>query len=213
VIDKAFRADDHARLVETDVMRVLDDHVLVVANAYDTGFSTHWATGSLLALDLFEERWAATHDLEASFAHVRLEFPTRARKLVPDPDDELVGEPGATLLSAQLEADHVDVAWIGPQHLVVVRDGRVASRTQPDTLVEMGRAQGFDMHDSPHRHVITRTIRTSDILEPHIARFMLQEGDRVIVASEAIDDAIGTTAREVLEKMPRDKFECVIVVA
>jgi hypothetical protein len=124
-----------------------------------------------------------------------------------------LGEPGASLLAACIEGDSVDVVWIGPQHLVVVRDGIVASRTQPDTLVELGRAQGFDMNDSPHRHVLTRTIRRDDILPPHSARFALQRDDRVIIASEAVDHAIAPSAREVLEKLPRDKFECVILVA
>jgi hypothetical protein len=167
--------------------------VIVVANAYADG-------------------WTVTQDLEASFAHVRLEFPTRARSLPGgDSSDDWAGEPGASLLAARIEPDHVDVVWIGTQHLVVVRDGTIAHRTQPDTLVEMGRAQGFDMTDSPHRHVVTRTIRPGDILEPHIARFVLEKGDRVIVASEAIDGAIGgNSASDVMEKLPRDKFECVV---
>ena len=214
-VDAAFRAHDNehwSAVTREDVLRVLDGRVIAVANAFAHGFASFWPEGSRLVLDLFAERWTATHDLEAAMAQVRLEFPSRAMKLPSTSDDELSGDPAATLLAAAFEEKHVDVVWIGTEHLVVVRDGTVAFRTQPDTLVEMGRAQGFDMTDSPHRHVITRTIRREDILEPHVARFMLQKGDRVIVASEAVDGAIASTAGEVLEKLPRDKFECVIVV-
>lgn len=204
MIEIAFRAQ--ARIAEGDVVRVIDEHVIAIANAFSDGWSPLWPEGSRLALDLFASSWSRTGDLEAGFAHVRLEFPS-------EPRDDLAGEPGASLLAARVDGDCVDVVWIGPQHLVVVRDGVVVSRTQPDTLVEMGRAQGFDMKDSQHRHVLTRTIRRDDITEPHTARFALKKGDRVILASEAVDDAIGgQTAREILEKLPRDKFECVIVV-
>jgi hypothetical protein len=217
VIERAFRAhtNEHwTRVVEEDVSCVLDERVVVVANAYADGWSSFWPEGSRAVLELFAERWRATRDLEASFAHVRLELPARASSLLGNRagDDDLSGDPGASLLAARIEVDHVDVVWIGTQHLVVVRDHVVVARTQPDTLVEMGRAQGFDMHDSPHRHVITRTIRSGDILAPHTARFVLERGDRVIVSSEAVDDAIAETARDVIEKLPRDKFECVVIV-
>ena len=211
MIDVAFRAEDRMRLTEQDVMRVLDERVVLIANAYDSGFSICWPEGSRVVLDLFAERWSSTHDWEASFAYVRVKFPEKATAIL-GPIDEDLGEPAATLLAAHVQPSHVDVVWIGPQHLVVVRDGVVVSRTQPDTLVEMGRAQGFDLEDSPHRHVLTRTIRREDILPPHASRFALKTGDRVIVASEAVDDAIDATSREILEKLPRNKFECVIVV-
>jgi hypothetical protein len=215
VIDVAFRAHENAHwtpVARQDVLRVIDDRVIVVANAYADGFSSFWPIGSRTVLELFDERWKATRDLEASFAHVRLQFPERAATLPHPFEDEDLGPPAASLLAAVIEPDVIDVAWIGTQHLVVVRDGAVTSRTQPDTLVEMGRAQGFDMTDSPHRDVITRTIRREDILPPHTARFARKKGDRVIVASEALDAAIAETARAVLEKLPRDKFECAIVI-
>ena len=66
------------------------------------------------------------------------------------------------------------------------------------------------MNGSPHRHVITRTIRREDILAPHTARFGRKPGDRVIVASEAVDAARAETAAGTLAKLERDKFECVI---
>ena len=215
MIETAFRAhenEDWTPVARDDVMRVIDDRVVLVANAFAHGFASFWPEGSRVVLDLFAERWNATHDLEKSFAHVRLEFPTRALALARE--DEDLGGPSASLLAAVAQSDFVDVVWIGPQHLVIVRDGVVASRTQPDTLVELGRAEGFDMTESPHRHVLTRTMRIQDILPPQTARFALQKGDRVIVASEAVDDVIGgKTAQEVLEKLPRDKFDCVIFVA
>ena len=217
MIEVAFRAHENEhwkRVTEEDVVRVIDEQVIVVANAYADGWSSFWPEGSRAVLDLFTERWRATGDLEASFAHVRLEFHARATSVLGrDDSDDWGGEPGASLLVARFESDHVDVLWIGVQHLVVVRDGVVVSRTQPDTLVELGRAQGFDYGDSPHKHVITRCIRPGDILPPHDARFQLKKGDRVIIASEAIDGAIrGETPPDVLEKLPRDKFECVVFV-
>lgn len=216
MIDVAFRAhgNEHWKPVtKEDVMRVIDERVIAIANAYADGWSSFWPNGSRAVLELFAERWATTRDLEASFAYVRLEFPARAASL-PDamPTDELSGEPAASLLAARIDDAHVDVVWIGDPHLVVVRDGVVIARTQPDTLVEMYRAQGLDLSESPHRHVMTRTIRPGDILEPHIARFAVEKGDRVILASQEVDAAIAENAHDVLEKLPRDKFECVIVV-
>ncbi len=215
MIERAFRAhtNEHwTRVAEEDVMRVLDERVIVVANAYAHGFASFWPEGSRVVLDLFAERWASAHDLEAAMAHVRAEFPSRAMKLPDTSDDELNGQPAATLLAAAIDASHVDVVWIGPEHLVVVRDGVVVFRSRPDTLAEMARAQGFDYADSPHKHILTRTIQRGDILPPHTARFALAKGDRVIVASVAIDEAIAETSRDVIEKLPRDKFECVVVV-
>src|SRR5581483_9366957 len=142
VIDKAFRAHENEhwwRVAEEDVMRVLDDRIIVIANAFAHGFASFWPEGSRVALDLFAGRWARTNDVEASMAHMRAAFPSRAMQMPGTSDDELSGEPAATLLAAHVEPSHVDVVWIGPQHLVVVRDGVVVSRTQPDTLVEMGR--------------------------------------------------------------------------
>ena len=94
MIDVAFRAHDNEHwtpVLEGDVLRVIDDRVLVVANAYADGFSSFWPAGSRAVLELFAERWNTTHDLEASFAHVRLEFPARATTLPHPTDDEDLG--------------------------------------------------------------------------------------------------------------------------
>ncbi|HEY2369128.1 MAG TPA: hypothetical protein VGH87_22180, partial [Polyangiaceae bacterium] len=114
------------RITREDVVRVIDERVVVIANAYADGWSSFWPAGSRAAIELFAERWATARDLEASFAHVRLEFPARATSLLGDTSDEWAGEPAASLLVASIEPTHVDVVWIGEEHLVVVRDGVVA---------------------------------------------------------------------------------------
>jgi hypothetical protein len=211
VIDVAFIAREETRLAQSDIVRAEGD-VVLVANAYAHGFSTRWPEGSRLVLDLFGEKWRDSRSLDESFAFVRLEFPERARSLGAT-DDELAGGPGASLLAAHVAEEYVDVRFIGPEQLVVVRDGVVVSRTTPDTLVERARAQGFDMNDSPHRAVLTRTIGVGDILDPGSARFMVALGDRIVIATEAVDRvAARPSAHAILDGLEVEHFGCVCVI-
>jgi len=119
-----------------DVVRVIEDDgrlIIAMASGYQDGFSTCWAAGSRLLLDLFGAAWNEGRDARTAFAAARAAFPARAAGLLTDLDD-LGGGPAASLLVAALDEDEVTQTWIGGHRAALVRDGAVVAEAAPQTL-------------------------------------------------------------------------------
>lgn len=189
-----------------NVVRVFEDEgvlVCVLANAYDSGFSTCWPAGSAHLLDLFEAAWRAKKG--ASPTRLRAAFGLAARAFVEsevalEPRDvDFPDSPGAgSLLVAAIERDCLELAWLGAGIALVRRGDQILAANRPHTL-----ASQLESGDSPVPeglgHVLTRTIQRPEDA-PDVASLALAHGDVVVLS--AADR--GERWREVLARSPME---------
>lgn len=133
-----------------DLIRIHDEAgalMIALANGHEDGWSTCWARGSRLVLDLLLEAWRAARGelaerAPAAIDEVRRQFPARARALAADDPDDLCGAPAGTIVMASIDGASGRFDWIGPDSGLVIRGGAVATQTLPHTLQERAREEG-----------------------------------------------------------------------
>jgi len=174
-----------------DVVRVVRDGectLLLMANAFESAFSTCWPAGSRLILNLFESAWGyAEGDTERrlleAYKAAAYAFAERADSLIgPEPD--VADTPACVLTVAAIEESGVTFAWIGGDVGLLVRSHEIVGMTSPHTLRERYRSEHpGDLAVANVPNVLTRLIgaRESGDLE---SRFVAaQAGDLVVLRS------------------------------
>ena len=177
----------------TDLIRVHVDAngvvLALLANGFDSGFSTCWPIGSRLVLDLFVDAWTSSSGststrLATSVRRSRDHFVAAAPNLVGDRhvDDD---PPGAALLAVVVEGAKVHAAWIGGDQALLARGFETVGGTTPHTLFEQFKRehpdQALNLDAIPN--VLVRCFGPHD--EPDFAVFDAQAGDTLLLLSKA----------------------------
>lgn len=175
-----------------DVMRVVQgerETLAAIAAGYDSGFSTGWAAGSRLILDLLVDAWH--RDPATAFAAARSAYLDAARPLVP-PDDDFGDTPAASLLVARILDRRVELEWLGEGGALIARDGELLARTRRHILRDEY-ADRFppDTDLSKVPNVLTRVIGATPA-DSETLTVAIVPGDRVILASTKILDALSS---------------------
>ena len=123
-----------------------DVHLALLANGYESGFSTCWPPGSRLILDLFEDAWRdstgeVAERLAVSFQRARATFVTEAPALITEEADFPDDAPAAALLAVAMEGSTAHAAWIGGDVAVLARGFESVAETTPHTLREKYRRE------------------------------------------------------------------------
>jgi hypothetical protein len=181
------KASDVARVFEADD----GVQLTLLANGYDSGFSTCSPPVSRLVLDLFVDEWSVTSGpvrarLEAAFNVARRRFVEEASSLLtPDPyfPDEL---PAATLLAVAVEGATVHMAWVGGDVAVLARGFRAITSTTPHTLIERCKRERPEVtHLSQVPNVLVRRI-AKDAVEQDSLDYVaahVEAGDTLLLLS------------------------------
>jgi hypothetical protein len=180
----------------TDVVRVHDDRSGVVlallANGFDSGFSTCWPPGSRLVLDLFLDAWATSTGptpkrLASAFLQCRDRFVAGVPALISDKDDS--DPPGGTLLAVAIDGATIHATWLGGDTALLARGFETVAKTTPHTLREqVGREhpdQAQNLDAIPN--VVVRSFGPLAPQEvPDVAEFTAQAGDTLLLLSSRI---------------------------
>lgn len=140
----------------------------------------------------------------------------------------------STTLTAVLgNGERFGLAHVGDSRAYLWRDGRCAQVTKDHTLVQMmldsGELTAEQAEDFPYRSVIARSITHLDPPEPDLLLLDLQEGDRLLLASDGLtdlvpaetiaatltdnddlDQAVGRLVRLALDAGGRDNVTCIL---
>ncbi len=98
-----------------------DATVVLMANAYEHGFSVFWPRGSALLMERFAAAWSSATTrgparMETSFDAVVRDFVDAAEPLrEPWAKEDDQGGPAGTLLACALGSTEAHVLWIGDQ--------------------------------------------------------------------------------------------------
>lgn len=162
--------------------------IAVVANAYDSGFSTRWPRGSSILIAEVCGNWDATGGtvaarLRETFYEAASAFIDEARTLLKPASPE--EEPAASLMVAVVERGVVHLAWVGEGCAVHARAGGVVARAKPHTLG--ARRPG----DAPEalRDTLARLIDSRHAYSVSEKLFVLEPGDRFAMSNRPRDYA------------------------
>jgi hypothetical protein len=187
-----------------DVLRVIDAGerlLLVLAAAYETGWSTCWAVGSRLLLDLFEESWRAHGAVETAFAAAAAAFPARATPLIEP--DELAGAPAASLLVADVGPTDVTITWLGEHRALRIRNGDTDEVAPSHTVRNRFAGTQAAQVNPAVAHVLVGTIGVGDATQ-ETRRADLRAGDALLLlggAAARLDaDLAGRNADAIVER-------------
>lgn len=177
----AGEAHDLVRLYEDGELRLA-----LLANGYESGFSTCWPPASRWVLDRFATEWPRTTGavatrLRETFAATRGAFRAIAPTLLaPDadfPDDT----PDASLLVAAIDGTTIDLVWLGADRAFVIgRDDRLIATNEPHTLRAQFRREHPDVPLDNVPHITTKLLVRDD--EPSYLQIDAQPGDRLVLA-------------------------------
>lgn len=165
--------------------------LLLLANGYESGFSTCWPIGSRLLLDELERAWASGGGSAAARLGDAVEaasaaFCEKAPSIVPADGDFGEEFVAGTFLAVAVTGATAEVVWVGDAGAVLVRRGAVAARTRPHTMGERIREE-FGKGPPPaypFRGVVTRLIGPSrDDGGPETASFEMRAGDTLVLAT------------------------------
>lgn len=158
--------------------------LLLLANAYDGGFSTRFPKGSRLFLELFREAWEVqTFQVEQKPRRaLRLSFCQSARRFLAKTkgwteEDAFGGSVSATATAVYVTAQRAICCWLGTEHVGLIRNGCVLVENILDTrAARLGSIQRFG---KPIREF---SISDQDELEPQLVDWHLPPQPEIVLA-------------------------------
>ena len=97
---------------------------------------------------------------------------------------------GTTLTAAVVREDQITVAQVGDSRAYLLRDGELTQITDDHSWVaeqvRLGVMSAEDALTSPFRNIITRSVGTSQNVEPDITTRSLQAGDTFLLCSDGL---------------------------
>ncbi len=97
---------------------------------------------------------------------------------------------GTTLTAAVVREDQLTVAQVGDSRAYLLRDGHLTQITEDHSWVaeqvRLGVMTAEDAVHSPFRNIITRSVGTSQSVEPDIASHALRAGDTLLLCSDGL---------------------------
>ena len=169
----------------------------LIAVADGVGGSVYGEVASALAIEAI----SGLDDRGGDEPAVAGAFDAASTRLAQAAEDnpELQGM-ATTLVLLALHGDRVVVAHAGDSRAYVLRQGRLEPLTTDDSLVQQLLDAGIVSPDEaahhPGRFVVLRTVN-GDPVEPHVDVVAVEGGERFLVCSDGLTDAVdeGTIAR------------------
>lgn len=180
------------------------DHLVVVADGVGGVAGGEVASAAVIAAiapcdtpDEGGDRWTG---LRAALAEATARI---ARAAGADP---ALSGMGSTLTALRFTGGQVQVLHVGDSRAYRLRAAELVRLTTDDTyvqhLVEQGLLAAEDAETHPHRHMVTRVV-SADPVEPSQALAEVRAGDRYLVCSDGLTDAVPTDeVAEVLRAGP-----------
>lgn len=125
----------------------------------------------------------------------------------------------ATLTAMFVRGDEAYIAEVGDSRAYLLRKGRLRQITRDQSLVQLLVDQGVmspeEARISPSKNVILQAVGLSDNVRVAIARLRLRRGDRVLLCSDGVSNAVtdDELLQIVLETNPRQACERMIALA
>lgn len=162
-------------------------HLLLLANAYDGGFSIRFPRGSRLFLELFREAWSEQAFLvdKKPRRALRLSFCRTARRYLAKTrswlEDDEFGGISATAAAVYITGQRAICCWVGTQHAGVIQHGRAIVENVIDTFG--ARTAPFQQVSGSPGH--TFSISDRDDWEPQMVDWHLPPDGEVVLALKA----------------------------
>jgi serine/threonine protein phosphatase PrpC len=121
-------------------------------------------------------------------------------------DEELKGM-GTTLVAVLEDGDSIHLANVGDSRAYLLRDGELSQITVDHSLVQElvneGRLLPEEAERHPHRSIITRALGLDTELQVDLFTCTLEPGDRLMLCSDGLSDAVGDASiRDLLLREP-----------
>ncbi len=102
---------------------------------------------------------------------------------------------GTTATAVWVRGSSILVAQVGDSRAYLIRSGQMAQLTRDQTflnyLMDMGAVDaGIEIRDDPRRSILVQALGTSEQLNVVLTRAELQNGDRLLVASDGLYGAV-----------------------
>ena len=114
-------------------------------------------------------------------------------------DDPAVVGMGTTLTALLLVDGRLTIAHVGDSRAYRVRGGEVTQLTRDDTYVQMlvdkGSILPEDVFTHPHKSFVTKVLQGEPV-QPHVRTVKAELGDRYMVCSDGLPDAVRAAAIE-----------------
>jgi serine/threonine protein phosphatase PrpC len=109
------------------------------------------------------------------------------------------GRQRATAVAAVVNGSEISIAHVGKDRAYLIRDGQIRPLTRDHTVLEEYRqkhpdAQPSDLERLPRKHVLTRVLGPSGSVEVDLLTERALDGDRVLLAGEALPLALDDRA-------------------
>lgn len=112
-----------------------------------------------------------------------------------DPDLEGMG---TTLIAVWMDGSRLSLGHVGDSRAYLLRGGELEQLTEDQTvaqdMVRQGRLGAEEAESSPQRHILMQSIGTTPELEVSLVSFDLEEGDRILLASDGLSGMVSPEA-------------------
>lgn len=102
---------------------------------------------------------------------------------------------GTTITLAGLDDEQAVIAQVGDSRAYLIKQGEISQITHDHSLVQellrAGRIDASEAATHPYRHVITRALGTSPVVDIDIFRVPLEKGMIMVLCSDGLTDHVG----------------------
>lgn len=112
-------------------------------------------------------------------------------------EDAALGNMGTTIVVTWVQGDSALIAHIGDSRCYQLSDDVLILKTRDDTVVQNmiddGSITEAEVPRMPFRNVLTQALGSTEKAEPSLTRVRMQRGDRLILCSDGLTDAVPET--------------------
>lgn len=168
--------------------------LLLLANAYDGGFSTCFSRGSRLFLELFRQSWEEQsfqverqprRALRLSFCQSARRFLTATKVWVDKGGDLDLGGIAATATAVYIMKQRALCCWLGNEHAGVSQNGHLLVENVIDTTAARAATVGQKGHSS-----LKFSISDRHELEPQLVDWQLPSPCEVVLALKSFPNSM-----------------------
>lgn len=112
-------------------------------------------------------------------------------------EDAALGNMGTTVVVTWVQGDNALIAHIGDSRCYQLSGNELLLKTRDDTVVQNMIDDGSISEDEaprmPFRNVLTQALGSTEKAEPSLTRVKMRRGDRLILCSDGLTDAVPET--------------------
>jgi len=142
----------------------------------------------LAAIELSDTLSRSIGQIETALREVNRDLRALARAEAPD---TVIG---ATLAAVLIQGRHAICLWSGDSRAYLARREEIFLLTRDhklvDELVATGEVEGSAAPSHPSRHIVTRAVGATDVLEIDLNHVTLQAEDRLLLCTDGVSDRL-----------------------